>query len=55
MKTDLEILNPLGNPIAQVIIPRAMRSAASKGPAGISDEEDGESTEGEGGEEPAAE
>ncbi|MCB0509979.1 MAG: 50S ribosomal protein L25 [Chitinophagales bacterium] len=31
LKTDLEIMNSLGNPIAQVIIPRAMRSAASKG------------------------
>ena len=30
LNTDLEIMNPLGNPIAQVIIPRAMRSAASK-------------------------
>jgi large subunit ribosomal protein L25 len=50
LKTVLEIMNPLGNPIAQVIIPRAMRSAASKGPAtGISDDEE-EATEGESGE-----
>lgn len=52
LKTDLEIMNPLGNPIAQVIIPRAMRSAASKGE---SDEDSEETTEGEGGEEAAAE
>jgi large subunit ribosomal protein L25 len=30
LKTDLEILNPPGIPIAKVIIPRSMRSAASK-------------------------
>lgn len=30
LKTDMEILNPGGIPIAKVIIPRSMRSAASK-------------------------
>lgn len=60
LKSDLEIMNPLGNPIAQVIIPRAMRSASSKGPAtgGGEDEEEGEEGtegEGEGGEESSAE
>ena len=53
LKTDLEIMNPLGNPIAQVIIPRAMRSAASK-TASVSLVDDEETSE-EGGEEAAAE
>lgn len=49
LKTDLEIMNPKGNPIAQVIIPRAMRSAASKAGAVAEDvAEDGEGEEGEG-------
>lgn len=46
LKTDLEIMNPLGNPIAQVVIPRAMRSAASKGPDGLDMEDDAEGEEG---------
>ena len=46
LKTDLEILNPLGIPIAQVIIPRAMRSAASKGADESTPAEDGEGEEG---------
>jgi large subunit ribosomal protein L25 len=33
LKTDLEILNPGGIPIAKVIIPRSMRSAATKAAA----------------------
>lgn len=45
LKTDLEIMNPGGIPIAKVIIPRAMRSAASKGEgAGIADDDDDEET-----------
>lgn len=45
LKTDLEIMTPGGNPIVQVIVPRALRSA------GIDDEdeetEEGAATEGE--------
>jgi large subunit ribosomal protein L25 len=33
LKTDLEVLNPGGIPIAKVIIPRSMRSAATKAAA----------------------
>ena len=39
LKTDLEIMNPLGNPIAQVVIPRAMRSAAAGAAEGAEGEE----------------
>lgn len=42
LKTDLEVMNPSGIPIAKVIIPRAMRSAASKAEGGISDEDETE-------------
>ena len=47
LKTDLEVMNPGGIPIAKVIIPRAMRSAASRGEGSISedDDEDEESSE----------
>lgn len=46
LNTDLEIMNPLGNPIAQVIIPRAMRSAASKSAdAGAAAEDESEESE----------
>lgn len=40
LKTDLEVMNPGGIPIAKVIIPRAMRSAASKAEGGIPEDED---------------
>lgn len=48
LKTDLIVLTPGSNPIARVIVPRAMRSAATKA-AGIEDEatEDEEGAEGE--------
>ena len=45
VKTDLEIMNPAGIPIAQVVVPRAMRSAATKaedGTEGASEEEGSE-------------
>lgn len=44
LKTDLEILTPGGNPIVQVIVPRALRSA------GITDDDDDETEEGAEGE-----
>ena len=47
LNTDLEIMNPLGNPIAQVIIPRAMRSAASKSACVSAVVEDESESEGE--------
>jgi large subunit ribosomal protein L25 len=47
LKTDLEIMNPLGNPIAQVVIPRAMRSAASKGEEGAEEGAEEVTEEGE--------
>ena len=47
LNSDLDIVNPAGIPIAQVIIPRAMRSAASKG----EDESTPEGEEGAEGEE----
>lgn len=58
LKTDLEIMNSLGNPIAQVIIPRAMRSAASKGvdtSTALEDDDETAAEEGAEGEAPAAE
>lgn len=42
LKSDLDIQNPGGIPIAQVIIPRAMRSAASKGVDASTPLEEGE-------------
>lgn len=45
LKTDLEVMNPGGIPIAKVIIPRAMRSAASKGEGGITEDDEEEETE----------
>jgi len=49
VKTDLKILTPGGNPIARVIVPRAMRSAGAEGEEG----EEG-ATEGEAATEEAA-
>jgi large subunit ribosomal protein L25 len=45
LKTDLEVMNPGGIPIAKVIIPRAMRSAASKAEGGVISEDDEETEE----------
>lgn len=46
VQTDLEIINPSGIPIAQVVVPRAMKSAASKAaPVAMLDAEEEETEE----------
>lgn len=55
VQTDLEIMNPSGIPIAQVVVPRAMRSAASKDEGGDEGTEEGAEGAEEGAEAAAAE
>ncbi len=47
---EIEVLTPLANPIASVMIPRALKSAVAEAEEGeLLEGEEGESTEGEGG------